>query len=594
MYIYLLNLSVEYAVSIDHKTVDFYNIETSNDSVATHYEMIQVINLIQEKDLNRIGRDPKISDETDDKSSMSLSPPLLAAVDLSGSEQHMDKSSFLQATSSSQVVSSQVPATSKLNTVNHASGQAKHAIAALPTIVLPRILHPKPTSSGAENGVARTQQSMLAVSGHNPPTFPLRASLLHTETRLDSSHPASMHSSKPAVSSGFVLATTFYEQQNMGSKNMLQLQCWAASLGILVVKPTMKDSFLKTPLSEDDQKKALKFEDFFNLTDWSREAKHYGYSALVDWNEFLAKAPKKVITVSFKYPTLALLKLRQKKGEAVIHPAQGERYKDDCNIHWLNEHDVSFLQSSNFVIVRQVCFNFLYGDQLSSEGFNRHIYGEFSPDQVTVVMDMWRGIGSGQRVLVQHSCHSVPAVNEVIAPSNRVVSDAETYAKIHLAGGPYLAIIGRLEMSSMTTHKSISYCLEAMQQKWKELKEVTGLPRTFLSIDIGRYGSKHFRFHLDPTLKDSLAHLLQSVYGMSTTVESWESTFQSVSGLKDAGYIGLLQMVTVSRAKCILFVGGGAFQRHALHLYQGLHPNPRDHCLHVVHECTSRTKLPVS
>lgn len=446
--------------------------------------------------------------------------------------------------------------------------------------------HSERKSVAPINSVPGSQQSVHTVSSHDTSRISSYSITAHS--------PSPASSSKAADSSGYVLAVGIYEQQTIACKNLFQLQCWAASLGMSVVKPVMKDSFLKTPLSDDAQRQSLRFEDLFDLADWNREAKQRRYSALVSWSDFLSKAPRKVIIVCFTYPSVSLLKLRVKAGEAAVHAAQGERYKSGCKTQWPTEHELQYLQSKGFVVVRTVCLNFYYGDKLSSEVFNAHIFGEFSPSEVTVAMEMWRGIGSGQRVLIHHSCEIVPLINERIAPSDRQVRDAKAYVKEHLNGEPYLAIIGRLEMSMLTVRSSspvIPYCLEATHKKWDQLKRELGLQRTFLSIDIGRYGSKRFRYHLDPTLKSEFVHFFQSIYGPSATVRDWERTFENVSGLTDPGYVGLLQKVIVTRAKCVLFVGGGAFQRHALHLYQMGHPSPAEQCVHVVKECTSASKL---
>lgn len=399
----------------------------------------------------------------------------------------------------------------------------------------------------------------------------------------------------PVATKGYVLAVNYYEQQSMGSRNLFQLQCWARQLGLVVVKPVMKDSFLLTPLDQRQQKALLKFEDSFDLKEWSQQTSISQFAPLVDWAEFLSKAPRDVILVSYNYPSVSVLKTRQKAGEPVLQDHVSERYKSGCSSKWPTSSQLAFLSSNGYHVVRTVCFNFYLGDQLTVDEFNVHLFGEYHANNVTIIMDMWRGLGTGQRVLIKDTCSSTYPINERIKLSNQLLSDASKYIKANLGGGPFIAVMGRLEMTLLTVHKKeqsvLPYCLKEIISELNLFKRDTGLNTTFLSIDIGRYGSKKWRTSMDPGLKRDFSNLVQNIYGPSASVNSWERTFEDVAMTKDAGYIGLLQKAVVTQAKCVLFVGGGAFQRHALHLYRQLHPGKEDQCLRVVNSCTSSTKF---
>ncbi len=393
---------------------------------------------------------------------------------------------------------------------------------------------------------------------------------------------------------GYVLAINYYEQQSMGSRNMFQLQCWAKSLGLSVVKPVMKDSFLRTPLNDKQQSTCLKFEDSFSLEDWNRYTQTFNYAPLVDWQTFLSKAPRSVILVQFEYASVSLVKSRQRAGEGIIHQGKEEQYKTGCTSKWPKSSELVYLKSKRFRIARSVCFNFYYGDQLTIEEFNRHLLGPLNADEVTIIMDLWRGIGTAQRIIMNDACRDVLPVQEHVLPSNRLVQTAEFYARKYLKDSPYLAILGRLEMSKITIHKKVPvvpYCLQETLHEWETFVKDSELQDTFVALDIGRYGTKGFRYKDGPTFETEVDKFLKTVYGGSMTLREWEGTFESLSHWRDAGYIALLQKVIVTRAKCILFVGGGAFQRHALNLYRKLHPDSKDQCLRVVKKCTSSAKF---
>ena len=437
--------------------------------------------------------------------------------------------------------------------------------------------------------------------GDLPASAPTPAKPLSTQ-RLSSprySAPSSMFSRAAAPASppggqGYVLAVNYYEQQTMGLRNMFQLQCWAQYLNLLVVKPVMHDSFLRTPLDSQQQSKFLRLEDSFNLTQWRQLSERQHFAQLVEWSQFLSRAPRDVIMVQFEHPSVALLKSRQRAGQGLLHRPDPQQFGSGCSGKWPTASEVHFLQSKGFRVVHTTCFNFYYGDQLSLETFNEHILNGRPPSSVTIVMEMWRGISSAQRVLLQDVCRSFPLIQEHVGLSPRLGQQAEQYIHKYLRGQPYLAVMGRLEITQLTVHKKVPvvpFCLQETLASWREYKRETQLQNTFLSIDIGRYGSKRYRSSLEPGLEMVFQKFFQGLFGETMTVRKWEETFELVAGCRDAGYIGLLQKALVTRAKCILFVGGGAFQRHALHLYKQLHPSPQAQCYHVVKTCTRSSKL---
>lgn len=424
-----------------------------------------------------------------------------------------------------------------------------------------------------------------AVSTSLPPISHLTTSTLHTTTVPN-------HSS--SIQQGYVLAVNYYEQQTMGLRNMMQLQCWAQSLKLQVVQPVMHDSFLRTPLDISRQAQFLHFEDSFDITEWNQHAERLGYAPLVQWTNFLAHAPRDVVLVLFEHPSVSMLKSRQKSGQGLLHSPASLQYTTGCSSKWPTTNELNFLKSNDFRIIHKVCFNFFYGDQLSLDTFNHHILAGRNPDSVTVIMETWRGISSAQRVLLKDICQNTALVQEHISLSARLIQQADQYIHKYLGGRPYLAIMGRLEITQLTVHKKgpiVPFCLDETLLQWMDFKKETHLDNTFLSIDIGRYGSKKYRSKLDPGIATAFHKFFQTLFGASVTVKEWEKRFELVAGNKDAGYIGLLQKVLVTRAHCILFVGGGAFQRHALYLYKQLHPDPKNQCYRIVKKCTRSNKL---
>ena len=449
-------------------------------------------------------------------------------------------------------------------------------------------------SSAKSFGAVKPNSKQLETDISNIiPSSSLRSESLQQPKPISTIHLTGSSTYAQPSTKGYVLAVNYYEQQSMGSRNLFQLQCWAQHLGLSVVKPVMKDSFLLTPLDNNQQSSFLKFEDSFNLDEWTKRTDHSHFSPLVEWSEFLSKAPRNVILVQYNYPSVSVLKSRQKAGEPVLQNHIGDRYKSGCDTKWPTSSQEAFLRSNAFHVVRSVCFNFYHGDQLSLDEFDAHLLGDHRAENVTIVMDLWRGLGTGQRVLIKDACTNVFPINEYISLSDRLNSDASRYIQTYLGGRPFIAVMGRLEMTLLTMHKKepvLPFCLKEIIAELNSFKRDAGVNGTFLSIDIGRYGSKKWRTSIDPELQQEFSTFIRKIYGPATSVNSWERTFENVAMTKDAGYIGLLQKAIVTQAKCVLFVGGGAFQRHALHLYRQLHSKSKE-CLRVVSSCTSSTKF---
>ena len=408
---------------------------------------------------------------------------------------------------------------------------------------------------------------------------------------------------------GFVIALRVYEQQTMASGNLMQLQCWAKLLNLAVVKPFTKDSLFSTPLDETKQYTMLTLDETFDMDDWSQHAVKLGYAPLIDWHYFVQNAPRDVIVVQIKYPTLTHVKSVHKKGLPFPHPPSGEEYKEGCGFKMLSSGNVGTnLKALSFRVVRKVCFNFLTGDELSLKQFHMDILGDYQPGEVTIIIDDWRGIKENQRILIQDDfCKQDHTYREHLKPSQHLLADAQAYTEQFLqntdtitsnsntTNKDYLAIIARYEMTGLTRnmekdgdpHAIIPHCLGMTLKTMEEMQQKTGLSSVFLSIDIGKYGSRSFALkHYYNHLEDMEA-FVRKVYRGKMDIRAWEKTFETATHISDAGYIAMLQQMLVVRAKCIIFVGGGSFQRHAFNLYSKLHPDEQDQCYKVIEKCTT-------
>ena len=409
---------------------------------------------------------------------------------------------------------------------------------------------------------------------------------------------------------GYVLADDYWEQQNSGCRNLQSLQCWAAKLNLRVVEPFIVNSVLRT-LPSSENSGWLRYRDMFDVDEWNRESRGLNNSELVSWEEFTTKAHRSVITVEFKYAYSKDVQKTQTQLKA--NPSQKIDINCEPKTGWPKSNQMSFLGSYNFSIVRKVCLNFEYGKYLTLTEFRDAVLGNYSQEKVTIIFKQWRGLG---RILVKDSGCGNTGIQENMQPSKRLYNDGSKYVSTYLASDSskyslrptfsssessvsrhgYIAVMARLEKSKLSFHKRkgiVPYCFEQTLNYTRRLVEDSGIDRVFLSIDIGRFGSNSFRNTGDSSdLQEEFQKFFKNFYRGQVTIAEWEQTFQDVSHMNDSGYIALLQKIVVTQAKCVIFVGGGAFQKHALNLYRSSHPK-EEWCIHIVQECTVDKNLPM-
>lgn len=391
---------------------------------------------------------------------------------------------------------------------------------------------------------------------------------------------------------GYILSLSFREQQTRAAESLFSLQCWAKTLSAHVVEPFVQESHLLVP-ADDSQHRLPRFSELFDINAWGTLSTKYGFAPLASWEKFLAEAPRQLIVVHFNYSNSLLQKSRKLSGTPLTHLALNDGYKKWCTPSYRLGSQLSYLSQRNFTIVREVCFNFYNGDELTLYQFNRHLYGSFAPREVTVLMEEWRGLNTnvnGKRVIVNDACWtSVPLQpSKFIVPSQKLRCDAKAYKHKYLRTDSYIAVIVRTEKIRLlgSDPSRIPYCLQKTLEVLSSMKKKRGINLVFLSMDIGKFGSSTIREEDARPYAHTYEDFVRKIYGPSASIGWWESTFESVTDVRDSGYIGTLQKTLVVKSRCILFVGGGSFQKHAKLLYQRLNSDKKKLCIEVVKGCT--------
>ncbi len=343
---------------------------------------------------------------------------------------------------------------------------------------------------------------------------------------------------------GYVIAMSLWEQLTMGASNLIDLQCWAARHRLTVVEPLISKSQYVFTFNDSLAKNLLQFGDMYDREEWSRFSKHKHLLPMVTRGEFMQEIScfnKDVILVEIVFPEAS------------------------CTLNWPEENHLK--------IVRSVCVRMHY-DRV--EDFDRAIFGGLPPHNSIVIFRLWKGMAFPNRLNIHLHCkaRSYACRNR---PSKRLLNDTENYAQRYLGGlENYNALIVRFEPSQMDRAKFREYIMNMIDTalyNWNKMVANTSNPVTFLAFDYGSFGSGTFKDFNYSGMSEQLEAFHQTIYNHSISFQDWEDTFRTVAGSSPSGYIALLQLQLVARAKCVTIIGYlSHFLEYASQTYSRYHP----------------------
>ena len=368
--------------------------------------------------------------------------------------------------------------------------------------------------------------------------------------------------------SGYVLATRYTDQLTSGLKNVMSLQCWASSLNsrVKVVRPFLRDGsrygFEPSMVSDISKEKGPSFFDIVDAKTWSHFTNSRRYSALASWEEFLNKAPKKIILVDHGC---------EKVTQSFL------------------DYAMKFIENNGFEVLRRVCTS-TRKKWITSEEHKRLIYGSHKPNETVVLFRLWGGIISSlnMRMLREgpisdlHSCelgHGHFSYYANIPPSRRIQQNGKKYIEKYQLEKGYIAIMFRIERlfhykkarSDADQIRVGKKCINSILnevRKWKS----HGFREIFLAMDTGKYGSSKYRRNNITTPNKLSTELFNRLYSStSLSYSEWEESFDSVADFSEAGYIGAVQQYVAANAKVLLLAGGGTFQNRALTMHRKIY-----------------------
>ena len=408
----------------------------------------------------------------------------------------------------------------------------------------------------------------------------------------------------PDIRIGVALNLMIWEQMGNAASNLMNSQCWAASMQMHVVEPSIRETSGggdQIFYFSGDHQNAEQFSDLFDITRWNEYSKRHGYATLISVEEFLEKASRNLIYVQVQYST----------SECLMHTSVD------------TVQPLSTLNSLGFTTVREVCLDLLHKGRLrTQQELAELIFGDLlGHGNFTVVFSEWRGIrnelepegklsnvqpgASWYRILVKDSpctynCINhqpyyktwLPAKRDVslegrklkynstilkkgkvgLIPSDKVLADTAKYRAKYMSNQPYIAIMMRMEnlQYGIATNSSYASCFNSTKNLWTTATQKYGINQTFITSDIGEYGSHSwYPQQVAIRFQDDIIDMV----GMPPLFnDTLNKNIEEVTGSTGRVIMAWTQSIIVAEARCIIFLGGGSLQGLILNIHSALYP----------------------
>ena len=390
-------------------------------------------------------------------------------------------------------------------------------------------------------------------------------------------------------SHGYVMNLRYPGQQGAGLRSLIALLCSIGSFGLpmYVVEPFIQRSVLSGYPAG-----TLKFNDYFDIDHFNTEARNKGYAEIATWEDFLQNAPRKTVLVD-------LTEYNGKDTGRSLEVAWTANNMSACD----NNGALSFaFNKHGFCVVKTVKPVGRRNQILTGKEMYLHVFGELKPQEVTMVVSHWKPDWYILNPELQppSKCERACEVglSEVFHPSEELLKWVEGYERAHVGLKHHYQVAAMLRVEHLIRafgktdkkHAGINICFQKLVSLVGDLKKNYSQPQTFVTVDVGRYGSKTWSGQLNTYKynkngREQLFRAVKSTLETLThmTFEEWEDSFSHATGaIEDSGYTAALQRTIAGRSDCLVLVGGGQFLKLALHDYLSNHPDPGTWCIHFV------------
>jgi hypothetical protein len=305
----------------------------------------------------------------------------------------------------------------------------------------------------------------------------------------------------------------------------------------------------------------MKMSDMYDIDTWNDDSAklHFPVKPLIPWVDFFRTASRNVI-----YLKLA-------------------RYGNCALADEVTSYNIT-LTKIGFKIVNFHCLTLSNAKSVTLEEIKGRMYGKLSPNQATVIFDCWSYMNIPHVVNLGYNNPITGNVGLTLKPSTTLLSDAEQYEVKYLpSNSRYISILVRSEWLIMNRgidkrKRVLEDCLNRAVGWLGAAMNQTQISRVFVGMDIGKYGSSTLKQLIADYNSQVMEKFLQTAYQMpQMTLKRWEATFTDVSSSEVPGYVAYLQKTVAVHGDCLLLIGFGSFQSHALNVYMKQH-QPQRYC----------------
>lgn len=384
--------------------------------------------------------------------------------------------------------------------------------------------------------------------------------------------------SQPSVGGRvYIITQTYGGQMTRAIRNMMVQQCWGGTFQkgerVYIVEPFSSESELIHDPQLWNGKGYLdtiaRFSDYYDMEFYNELSVKKKGVKLISWEVFRDEAPRTVIVVSI--PTRRCLfdyQILEKK---------------DCVISKKFNLFINGLIGYGFQVNTTICLtcSALQKPMLLQDFrkllLNRH-------NEITIVINSWRNyeFTLSWLQLPQYCRHAEsPRSSDQLVPSSLIINHTRHYLNYFIKKKRIISIMLRIERfltlsSSGRLNESVQSCLN----KTLSIYDTIFSPKTddtFITVDIGRYGSgimqnkKEVSFFGKGSIEsitESVEYTFNHIYKGKLSLTEWEETFdKSTNGMRERGYIAMLQRNIASESDCLILMGGGSFQQVAAFQY---------------------------
>ena len=405
---------------------------------------------------------------------------------------------------------------------------------------------------------------------------------------------------------GYVLPYGIYERQTSAARNLWGLQFWANTVGMKVVEPFYTEHRLSFESFITGAPNPMKFSDLYDIEYWNKQSTQRNCLELVNWENFISNAPKKVILVlnhGFKLKSKGAAKGGMVKINDNPDAIVGSR---SCGGNsQFPENALTYFKYHSFHFVREVCITFNASTPMTVKEYSHHILGHFSSNQVTVIVAFWQGIRSNRVNLKGITLKNTNTVEIGLLPSKSIVQETDRYLQKLNLNSKYFGVMVRTEKVFIhfvmlkkqgSFDEFVDYMLECATGL-KTLKQFDMHKRwgRTLSIDLGRFGSislQSVNLQTDDKMQSDHKNFLHgmkrlydayfsSIFGNEGwTIEEFEDNFKEYLGTDNPAHIAQVQHTIAARSDCLIVVGGeSTFQNVAISFYKNFHLDVKQQCI---------------